>query len=103
MPVAFDSHGYPVKADRIEALEALVGSDVPVEDFYSTDDAGAVLILGAGRVEPGHGPFWLSLLCGHYLFSNESTGLGFGTAALHVACPKCHDGVEAIDHANDEE
>lgn len=82
--------GIPEKAGRIEP--AVVGAESCAATYYKVRPE-AVLVTGAGRI-PG-GAYWLRGLCGHYLFTSEPTGHGFGTGCAHVACPKCAEGLPA--------
>lgn len=91
MTIGFDEEGYPTEPDRLEAPGSIAPAAVSSETFYKTDNPEAILILGAGRIEPEDGAFWLFLLCGHYLFTAENTEHGFGTGATHVNCSKCRE------------
>ncbi len=95
MAIHFDDVGYPVEEDRLEELAAVVPTDVPTERYYETDDAAAILVMANGRIDAG--PFWLNLLCGHFLFTEERIDAGFGTYPHHVSCPKCRAGVAVED------
>lgn len=103
MEIHLDDCGYPVEDDRLENPATIVPTDVAGEAYYRDDDPEAVLILGAGRLEPEAGAYWLHLLCGHYLFTTERIQAGFGTGFHHVCCPKCREGLPMQDPGELEE
>lgn len=90
-----------VTVDRFEDPAAIVSAATTTERYYETDDPAAVLVMGKGPVEYGNpaAGYYLRLLCGHHLFTEECWDGGFGSGPAHVGCPKCAEGVPVPEEA----